>query len=468
VRKSRRKRGNARWNVPSEIYVPEFGESVTEATVGRWLKGEGDQVKAGEPIVELETDKANFEVEAEQDGVLQSIAKGEGEDVEIGDVIGTIGEAEEAEPEGEEAEEEEVEEVEAEQPQAREEKVAPEAQETEAEREAVSEETDGHREDGGVRASPTVRKLAQEYDIDLAEVSGSGSGGRVTKEDVERLIREQDRGPVAPEWEPEEPTEDGRKEEEAEQAEAEQPETEEEAPAPAAGDRREERIRLSRRRRTIAQRLKEAQETAAMLTTFNEADMSAVIELRNRRKEAFQERHDVRLGFMSFFTKACVGALKAFPKINSELQGDELVLKHYYDIGVAVNTEQGLVVPVVRDADKKNFADIEREIVELGKKAQEGTLSIEEMQGGTFTITNGGIFGSLVSTPILNVPQVGILGMHKIQERPVALDGQVEIRPMMYLALSYDHRIVDGADAVQFLVRIKELIEDPESLLLEG
>ncbi len=445
--------------MPVEIHVPEFGESVTEATVGKWLKGEGDQVKAGEPIVELETDKANFEVEAEQDGVLQSIAKGEGEDVEIGDVIATIGEAEEVEEEG--AEEAETEEAEAEQPQGMEPKVAPEAQETEAEQEALSEEADGHREEGGGRASPTVRKLAQEYNIDLAEVSGSGSGGRVTKDDVERLIREQDRGGAAPEWQPEQPEEDGRKEEEAERAE-------EEAPAPVAEDRREERIRLSRRRRTIAQRLKEAQETAAMLTTFNEADMTAVMELRNRRKEAFQERHEVRLGFMSFFTKAVVGALKAFPKINAELQGDELVLKHYYDIGVAVNTEQGLVVPVVRDADKKNFADIEREIVELGKKAQEGTLGIEEMQGGTFTITNGGIFGSLNSTPILNVPQVGILGMHKIQERPVAVNGQVEIRPMMYLALSYDHRIVDGADAVQFLVRIKELIEDPETLLLEG
>ena len=225
---------------------------------------------------------------------------------------------------------------------------------------------------------------------------------------------------------------------------------------------------MSRRRQTIAQRLVEAQQTAAMLTTFNEADMSAVMELRRRRKDEFQERHEVRLGFMSFFTKAAIGALKAFPKVNSALQGNELVLKHYYDIGVAINTEEGLVVPVVRDADRKSFAEIEHDIADLGKKAREGKLTLEDLSGGTFTITNGGIFGSLVSTPILNIPQVAIFGMHKIQDRPVAVDGKVEIHPMMYLALSYDHRIVDGADAVSFLVRIKELIEDPESLLLEG
>jgi 2-oxoglutarate dehydrogenase E2 component (dihydrolipoamide succinyltransferase) len=459
VRKRRKKPKNARWNVPVEIHVPELGESVTEATVGKWLKSEGEQVTAGEPVVELETDKVNFEVEAEQDGVLESIAVGEGEDVGVGDVIGTIGEgsADGAAPQEEEpeTEKEEAEEAEAEETEGQEEKVAPEAQETETEQ-AEFEETNGHREDGGGRASPTVRKLAREYDIDLAEVSGSGRGGRVTKDDVERLIREQGSGggqrTEAPERQPER---DGQ----------------EEAPAPAAENGRaalEERVRLSRRRQTIASRLVEAQQTAAMLTTFNEADMSAVMELRNRRKEEFQERHEVRLGFMSFFTKAAIGALKAFPKVNAELQDTELVLKHYYDIGVAVNTEQGLVVPVVRDADKKSFADIESDIMELGQKARDGSLSIEELQGGTFTITNGGIFGSLNSTPILNIPQVAILGMHKIQERPMVVDGEIKARPMMYLALSYDHRIVDGADAVQFLVRIKELIEDPESLLLEG
>ncbi len=431
--------------MPIEIHVPELGESVADATVGRWLKNEGDRVTAGEPLVELETDKINFEVEAEEDGVLESIAKGEGETVGVGEVIGTIGEGDgqpAAEPREEQAPDDEEAER-AEQPQAE----APGA---------VADESDGHREmEDGVRASPSVRKLAQEYDIDLGEVSGSGSGGRITREDVERLIREQDRGP-APTREAAPPAEDGRRQE---------------RPAPAAEDGRgalEERVRMSRRRQTIAKRLVEAQQTAAMLTTFNEADMSSVMQLRNRRKEEFQERHGVKLGFMSFFVKASIGALKAFPKINSELQGDELILKHYYDIGVAVNTEEGLVVPVVRDADKKGFADIERGIGELATKARERRLSLEDLQGGTFTITNGGIFGSLVSTPILNTPQVAILGMHKIQERPVVVNGEIQVRPMMYLALSYDHRIVDGADAVSFLVRIKELIEDPESLLLEG
>jgi 2-oxoglutarate dehydrogenase E2 component (dihydrolipoamide succinyltransferase) len=403
----------------TEIHVPELGESVSEATVGKWFKEEGDQVKAGEPLVELETDKVNFEVEAEQDGVLESIAAAEGEDVGVGDVIATIGEgdgapSEDSEPsEAEEEEDEESEEPQAEQSQEAE--ADSEDQETRAEQD-TAEETEGRQEedDGG----------------------------------------DQTGAPASPEWQPEERGErDGQQE------------------ASAAGDGREaleERIRLSRLRQTIAQRLVEAQQTTAMLTTFNEVDMSAVIELRNRRKEAFQERHEVRLGFMSFFTKASIGALKAFPKINAELQDKELVYKHYYNVGVAVNTEQGLVVPVVRDADKKSFADIERDIMELGKKAQEGKLGVEEMQGGTFTITNGGVFGSLNSTPILNIPQVAILGMHKTQERPVVVNGEIEIRPMMYLALSYDHRIVDGADAVQFLVRIKELIEDPETLLLEG
>jgi 2-oxoglutarate dehydrogenase E2 component (dihydrolipoamide succinyltransferase) len=437
--------------VAVEIHVPELGESVTEATVGKWLKGEGEAVEAGEPLVELETDKINFEVEAEQDGVLESIAKGEGEDVGVGEVIGTIGEGSADSADGGDSQETEEDEAEQEEPQEE------ESQEEQSATEAGGEETNGHREDSGVRASPSVRRLAGEYDVDLAEVSGSGAGGRVTKDDVERLIREQSSGGSAQE---EAPERDGQKEE-APSQEA----------APAAQNGRgdlEERVRLSRRRQTIAARLVEAQQTAAMLTTFNEVDMSAILELRKRRKEAFQERYDTKLGFMSFFAKASIGALKAFPKINAELQENELIYKHYYDIGVAVNTEEGLVVPVVRDADRKSFADIERTIAELGGKARDGKLGLEDLQGGTFTITNGGTFGSLNSTPILNTPQVGILGMHKTQERPVAVNGQVEIRPMMYLALSYDHRIVDGADAVQFLVRIKELLEDPESLLLEG
>ncbi len=433
-----------------EIHVPELGESVADATVGRWLKQEGEAVKSGEALVELETDKINFEVEAEQDGVLESISKGEGETVGVGEVIGTIGEGE-ADGAGSDAPAEEPEEEEApeEAPQEdRAETEQPEPQDTADE--------DGHREvENGVRASPSVRKLAQEYEIDLGEVSGSGSGGRVTREDVERLIREQSSGTTTTREaeRPAAPEEDGKREA---------------APAPAAEDGREERVRLSRRRLTIAQRLVESQQNSAMLTTFNEVDMSAVMELRRRRKDAFQERTGARLGFMSFFTKASIAALKAFPKVNAELQDNELLLKHYYDIGVAVSTDEGLVVPVVRDADRKNFAEIEQTIADLATRAREGKLTLEDLRGGTFTITNGGIFGSLVSTPILTLPQVAILGMHKIQDRPVAVDGEVEIRPMMYIALSYDHRVIDGAEAVSFLVRIKELIEDPESLLLEG
>jgi 2-oxoglutarate dehydrogenase E2 component (dihydrolipoamide succinyltransferase) len=436
--------------VAAEIHVPELGESVADATVGRWLKQEGEAVKSGEALVELETDKINFEVEAEQDGVLESISKDEGETVNVGEVIGTIGEGDGAAPEQPAAEEQPQaeEEQEEQQPQAEAEQQEPEAEDS------GDETSNGHREleDGAGRASPSVRKLAQEYEVDLAEVTGSGSGGRITRDDVERLIREQS-SPTAPE-KTAEPERDG-----------------EAQPAPAASEdgraALEERVRVSRRRQTIAQRLVESQQTAAMLTTFNEVDMSAVMELRKRRKESFQERTGARLGFMSFFTKAAIGALKAFPKVNAELQGSELLLKKYY-IGVAVSTDEGLVVPVIRDADHKNFAEIEQGIADLATKAREGKLTLEDLRGGTFTITNGGIFGSLVSTPILTMPQVAILGMHKIQERPVVVEGEVVVCPMMYLALSYDHRVIDGAEAVSFLVRIKELVEDPESLLLEG
>ena len=432
-----------------EIHVPELGESVADATVGRWLKSEGDAVKSGEALVELETDKINFEVEAEQDGVLESISKNEGDTVNVGEVIGTIGEGSGEAP-SEDGDEPAAEETADEEESAQAEEPQPEAQSEGTEPAEGEDETNGHR------ASPSVRKLAEEYGVEIASLAGSGSGGRVTREDVEREIRGKSRTET-----PERPAEDS--------PEA-QPAAQTSAPAPSANGRgsQEERVRMSRRRQTIARRLVEAQQTAAMLTTFNEADMSAVMELRSRRKDEFLERNGVKLGFMSFFTKAAIGALKAFPKVNAELQGDELILKRYYDIGVAVNTDEGLVVPVVRDADKLSFASIEQGISDLAKRARDGKLSLENLSGGTFTITNGGIFGSLLSTPILNTPQVAILGMHKIQERPVVVDGQVEVRPMMYLALSYDHRIVDGAEAVGFLVRIKELIEDPESLLLEG
>jgi 2-oxoglutarate dehydrogenase E2 component (dihydrolipoamide succinyltransferase) len=433
--------------VAAEIHVPELGESVADATVGRWLKQEGEAVTSGDALVELETDKINFEVEAEQDGVLESISKGEGETVNVGEVIGTIGEGDEA---GDGAAPAQTEEQEDGQPAEEEQQAEAEQPEPEAE-----ETSNGHREveDGAGRASPSVRRLAQEYGIDLAEVSGSGSGGRITREDVERIIRNQSTT-AAPER-TEEPERDGKA--------ASQPAASEDGRANL-----EERVRVSRRRQTIAQRLVESQQTAAMLTTFNEVDMTAVMELRRRRKESFQERTGARLGFMSFFTKAAIGALKAFPKVNAELQDSELVLKKYYDVGVAVSTDEGLVVPVIRDADHKNFAGIEQAIADLATKAREGKLTLDDLRGGTFTITNGGIFGSLVSTPILTMPQVAILGMHKIQERPVVVDGEIVVRPMMYLALSYDHRVIDGAEAVSFLVRIKELIEDPESMLLEG
>jgi 2-oxoglutarate dehydrogenase E2 component (dihydrolipoamide succinyltransferase) len=299
--------------------------------------------------------------------------------------------------------------------------------------------------------TPVASRMAQEKGVDIKKLSGSGSEGRITRTDVEVFLRDKEK---AQETEKQVRTEPEAK---AEVLEEEMPTS-----------RREERIKMSRRRRTIASRLLEAQQTTAMLTTFNEIDMSAVIDLRQRRNENFQEQHGIKLGFMSFLVKASVGALKSFPRINAEIQDDEFVLKHYYDMGIAIGAEEGLVVPVIRDVDRLSFAEIERGINELVEKTNDGKLSIDDLQGGTFTITNGGVFGSLLSTPILNPPQVGILGMHKIEERPIALDGEVAIRPMMYVALSYDHRIVDGREAVQFLVKIKELVEDPERLLLEG
>lgn len=423
-----------------EIRVPALGESIVEATVARWLKQAGEAVAAGEPVVELETDKVNLEVAADQAGVLTTILKGEGESVGIGDLLGTIevGAA-----------------VRGAAPAAPAPAVAPPG--PPAQPAAPARDVNG----AGVAATPTAQRVAAEHAVDLRTVPGSGPGGRITKEDVLRSVGAGTPAVVAapepaPMPLPAPPT----------PVAALRPAP---TPAPAAGDgRREERQRLSRRRQTIARRLVEAQHSAAMLTTFNEVDMSAVMALRTRRKDSFKERYGVGLGFMSFFTKAVVGALKAFPMVNAEIQDDEVVLKHYYDIGVAVGVEEGLVVPVVRDADRKSFAQIEQEIGELAQRARTGTLSLAELQGGTFTITNGGVYGSLLSTPILNAPQVGILGMHKIEQRPVVIDGQIVIRPMMYVALSYDHRLIDGSTAVRFLVRVKELIEDPEALLIEG
>ncbi|AEJ39806.1 2-oxoglutarate dehydrogenase, E2 subunit, dihydrolipoamide succinyltransferase [Sulfobacillus acidophilus TPY] len=397
--------------------VPELGESVVEATVGRWLKQEGEAVSPGEPVVELETDKVNLEVAAETAGVITKILAPEGSTVAVGSSLATI-----------------------------------EAGATAAPPAAVPPVSDSAPVvDEGVRATPDVRRLAKEQGVDLARLQGSGPKGRIVRDDVLAATKPPE-NPVLPPPPPRAP----------------QPEPRALSPDAAWSERQEEHIPMSSRRLTIARRLVEAQHQAAMLTTFNEVDMSTVLAVRQRRRDAFKERYGVSLGLMSFFTKAVIGALKAFPRLNAEIRGQEMIIKHYYDIGIAVATDQGLVVPVLRNADRMTFAEIEQQVAELARRARDNKLTLDELKGGTFTITNGGVFGSLLSTPILNAPQVGILGMHKIQERPVAVNGQVEIRPMMYIALSYDHRIVDGSEAVRFLVTVKQFIEDPEALLLEG
>ncbi len=409
-----------------EIRVPPLGESLVDAVVGVWLKQEGDAVSRGESLVELETDKVNLDVTAEEDGVLASIARREGDVVTVGEVLGMVSASNGATAPAQAAAaavSEAVPAAASATPIAA--SAPPQVAATPAPIPAPAApiEENGDAQGGG-RAAPAVRRLAEEHHIDLNTVTGTGPGGRVTREDVLIVAARQ-----AVQAAPSQPATAA-----APAPIAAQPHTPDAPPATTTAppsDGREERKRFSRRRQTIAQRLVEAQQTAAMLTTFNEADMSSVMALRAKRKESFKEQYGVGLGFMSFFTKAIVGALKAFPEMNSELQGDELVLKKYYDIGIAVSTEEGLVVPVIRDADRKTFAQIEQEIVSLATKAREGKLALSEIQGGTFTVTNGGIYGSLNSTPILNVPQVGILGMHAIQERPVARDGEVVIRPMM-------------------------------------
>jgi 2-oxoglutarate dehydrogenase E2 component (dihydrolipoamide succinyltransferase) len=415
--------------MPSNILVPEVGESIVDARVAKWLRKEGDAVAAGDPLVELETDKIDLEVSAPQAGVLSRIDRKDGEDVKVGEVLGVIDEAAKG--------------------------ASPAAAAPTPQGAPASTAAAPASDERGPRATPTARKAAEEQKVDLANVRGSGDAGRVMRRDVEQAAG----APVSAPAPPATPA----------------PEAARTIPAPPVsedrrrptGDRSEERVRMSKRRATIAKRLIEAQSTAAMLTTFNEVDMSAVMALRERHKQAFKERHGVNLGIASFFVKASIGALRAFPRVNAEIQGDEMVLKHYYDIGVAVGASEGLVVPVLRDADKLTFAEIEKQIREFAKRAEDGTLSLADLKGGTFTITNGGVFGSLLSTPILNPPQVGILGLHKIQDRPLAVNGQVVVRPMMYTALTYDHRMIDGAEAVRFLVRIKELVEDPGALLLD-
>ena len=412
-----------------KIIVPEIGESVIEATVHQWLKKEGDFVEAGEALVELETDKVNLEVGAKASGILAHITVPEGQDVKVGDVLGMINE-------------------DAKQPVSTATQAITPAAEPALNSPSTSKEKREIEPKQASLVTPVASRLAHEQNIDLAQVRGTGPEGRVTKSDVEQYRQGQK----------------GNENKSPQQSPPQPISTVNISPT----ERREERQRMTRRRRTIAQRLLEAKQSTAMLTTFNEINMAAVMDLRRRHNEAFQERHGIKLGITSFFVKASLSALKVFPRLNAEIQGDEIVLKHYYDIGVAVGAEEGLVVPVIRDADRLSFAEIERQIKEFAAKTNEGTLSVEDLRGGTFTITNGGVFGSLLSTPIINLPQVGILGLHKIEDRPVAEKGQVVIRPMMYIALSYDHRIVDGREAVQFLVHIKELIEDPEQLLLEG
>jgi 2-oxoglutarate dehydrogenase E2 component (dihydrolipoamide succinyltransferase) len=426
----------------TEIRVPTLGESVSEATIGRWFKKPGDPVKADEPVVELETDKVTLEVNAPSAGTLADIVAKDGETVTPGAVLGSIVEGGAASTSAPSAKPAEAPKVAAPQPAA--------ASSGMSGRGGTSAGYGSHGEAAAPAAAravqdhgPAVARLARESGVNPAAVAASGRDGRVTKGDM--LVAITGGAAAAPAPAP----------------------LQARAPAPPDDASREERVRMTKLRQTIARRLKDAQNTAAMLTTFNDVDMSAVMELRKTYRDVFEKKHGVKLGFMGFFVKACVQALKELPAVNAEIDGQDLVYKNYYHVGIAVGTEKGLVVPVVRDADRMSIAEIEKKITEFGKRARDGQLTIEEMQGGTFTITNGGIYGSLMSTPILNAPQSGILGMHRIEERPVVLKGQVVVRPMMYLALSYDHRIVDGREAVTFLVRVKEALEDPARLVLD-
>ena len=413
-----------------QITVPAMGESVTEATVARWFKKEGDSVARDEPVLELETDKVTVEVPAPADGAIEFISVKEGDTVQVGAVLGAIAEAKAGAKSA---------------PVAPKPAAAAPKPAAAAPKPAPTAAAPAPKSAPSVSAPimPSVRRIAAESGLSPANVAGSGRDGRVLKGDMlaaleSRAAPRETARPIAPV-----------------------------AAGPRPNAAREERVAMSRLRRTIALRLKESQNTAAQLTTFNEVDMKHVMALRSEYKDSFEKKHGVRLGFMGFFVKACVAALKELPNVNAEIEGDDIVYKNYYDVGVAVSTERGLVVPVVRDADRLSLAQIEAAIHDFGLRARDGKLKLDELQGGTFTISNGGVFGSLMSTPILNMPQSGILGMHKIQPRPVAIDDRIEIRPMMYLALSYDHRLVDGREAVTFLVRVKENLEDPQRLLLD-
>jgi len=430
----------------AEIRVPTLGESVTEATIGKWFKKAGDVVAVDEPLVELETDKVTIEVPAPAAGVLTDVAAKDGDTVAVGALLGAIKEGAGAVPAGRpDQKPERAKAVDAgpEQTRPKEDRAPAETAARTAPPKAVAAKGAGSE----LPLAPSVRKLAAESGVDASSVPGTGKDGRVSKGDMLAAIERAAAQPTPV----------------AAPAAAIQVR----APSPPDDAAREERVRMTRLRQTIARRLKEAQNTAAMLTTFNEVDMTHVMALRAQYRDLFEKKHGVKLGFMGFFVRACVQALKEIPNVNAEIDGSDIIYKNYYHIGIAVGTDRGLVVPVVRDCDSKSLAEIEKTIAEFGRRAREGALKIEEMQGGTFTITNGGIYGSLMSTPILNAPQSGILGMHKIQERPMVVGGKIEARPMMYLALSYDHRIVDGREAVTFLVRVKESLEEPARLVLD-
>lgn len=414
----------------TEIRVPTLGESVSEATVGTWFKKVGDAIKADEPILELETDKVTIEVPAPAAGTLSEIVAQAGETVGLGALLGQIAEGAGAAAAA---------------PAAAEKKPEPAAATAAPAAAAQPAAAAATQTSTSMPPAPAAAKLIAENNLSADQIDGSGKRGQVLKGDVLAAVAKGISAPAA----------------------AEPAKVQARAPAPAEDAAREERVKMTRLRQTIARRLKDAQNTAAMLTTYNEVDMSAVKSLRSKYKDIFEKKHGVKLGFMGFFTKAVTHALKELPAVNAEVDGTEIIYKNFCHVGVAVGTDKGLVVPVVRDADQMSIAEIEKEIGRLGKAARDGTLSMADMQGGTFTISNGGVYGSLMSSPILNAPQSGILGMHKIQDRPVAIGGQVVIRPMMYLALSYDHRIVDGKEAVTFLVRVKESLEDPERLVLD-
>jgi 2-oxoglutarate dehydrogenase E2 component (dihydrolipoamide succinyltransferase) len=430
----------------TEIRVPTLGESITEATIGKWFKRRGDLVAADEPLVELETEKVTIEVPAPAAGILSEIVAKDGETVAVGGLLGQINPSDGAQTGPPTAPSKPAEPAKAAAPKAA---PAPPPQAAPAPQSgpAAQAAPPPQAPKAAGPLAPSVRRLSAESGIAPDSVAGTGPDGRVTKGDMLAAI---ERAAAAPTMV-------------AQPAQAIQVR----APSPADDAAREERVRMTKLRQTIARRLKDAQNTAAMLTTFNEVDMSAVMALRNHYRELFEKKHGVKLGFMGFFVRACVQALKEIPAVNAEIDGADIIYKNYYHIGIAVATERGLVVPVVRDCDAKSLGDIEKEIAGYGRRARDGQLKIEEMQGGTFTITNGGIYGSLMSTPILNAPQSGILGMHKIEDRPVVTAGKIEARPMMYLALSYDHRIVDGREAVTFLVRVKECLEDPVRLVLD-